>query len=477
MFDFAAANRDAASLRASTLYDRTVRWANFKVRDKVWVLDQGTKVGTNPKLRPRLKRPYLVTEMFNEVNAILRADVRSWKTKIVHLCKLKRCFGKPQVVAINNREQSVNESSLISDSFDPVSPAPNRKGERGRTTCANAKANDSNDEVMVYQPRDQVTQLEKDGHSMTVDSKDDGTTVVKLLSKQHRSDKENVLPSTSRATRSTQSPVNRPILSNLTNKPTKTQKHQSRLDEIREEDLNSGQDDYMPHIISLTSSPKQNQNNQDSDDAVTLKTPRVLSQREINLSEQSTDEEIKSDDETVKSEEQDSPQYTSASSEEEEITHMKTTPKGRKELRMSQSLIMDESQVTRASKTFSASKSLLNSKNWEPSSERPSQASRITNSTQVTNSVQIKQGLSSKKNQPKKKLAKVTAKTNLDAELVNEGNKPLTRSRSKILASQNSQVIENNPQTTSADYCIIPTHSPAPSESRLTIKRFNSKTS
>ena len=53
MFDFAAANRDAASLRASTLYDQKVRGANFKVGDKVWVLDQVKKVGSNPKLRLR----------------------------------------------------------------------------------------------------------------------------------------------------------------------------------------------------------------------------------------------------------------------------------------------------------------------------------------------------------------------------------------------------------------------------------------
>ena len=53
MFDLSAANRDAASLRASTIYDRTVRGANLKVGDKVWVLDQGAEVGSNPKLRPR----------------------------------------------------------------------------------------------------------------------------------------------------------------------------------------------------------------------------------------------------------------------------------------------------------------------------------------------------------------------------------------------------------------------------------------
>ena len=86
MFDFAATNRDAAALRASTLYDRTVRGTNFKVGDKVWVLDQGTKVGVNPKLRPRWKGPYLVTDLFNEVNAILKADGQSRRTKVVHLC-------------------------------------------------------------------------------------------------------------------------------------------------------------------------------------------------------------------------------------------------------------------------------------------------------------------------------------------------------------------------------------------------------
>ena len=48
IFDFTAANRDAAALRASTLYDRTVRGANFRVDENVWILDQSTKVGVNP---------------------------------------------------------------------------------------------------------------------------------------------------------------------------------------------------------------------------------------------------------------------------------------------------------------------------------------------------------------------------------------------------------------------------------------------
>ena len=188
MFDIAAANRDEASLRASTLYDRTVRGANFKVGDKVWVLDQSTKVGSNPKLRPRWKGPYLVTDMFNEVNAVLKADGRSRKTKIVHLCKLKRCFGKQPVVAINVPDQSVNESSMISNSFDPASPTPNQKSERGRMACTNANANASNeltrssDELTMYQPLNQVTKVEEDDHLMTVDGQNSGTTVTMTMS-------------------------------------------------------------------------------------------------------------------------------------------------------------------------------------------------------------------------------------------------------------------------------------------------------
>ena len=82
MFDFAAVNRDAAALRARTLYDCTVRGVNFKVGTKVWVLDQGNKAETNPKLRPRWKGPYLVTYLFNNVcfksgvfkKVVLKAD-------------------------------------------------------------------------------------------------------------------------------------------------------------------------------------------------------------------------------------------------------------------------------------------------------------------------------------------------------------------------------------------------------------------
>ena len=107
MFDFAASNRDAAALRASALVDRTVRGVNFQVGDKVWVLDQNTKKGVNPKLRPRWKGPYLVTGILNEVDAILKADGRSRKTLIVHFSKLKKCFGKPFIVPMNYQDQSI----------------------------------------------------------------------------------------------------------------------------------------------------------------------------------------------------------------------------------------------------------------------------------------------------------------------------------------------------------------------------------
>ena len=49
MFEVAAANSDVAALKASTLYERTVRGANFKDGDKIWVLDQGSMAAINLK--------------------------------------------------------------------------------------------------------------------------------------------------------------------------------------------------------------------------------------------------------------------------------------------------------------------------------------------------------------------------------------------------------------------------------------------
>ena len=69
--------------------------------------------------------------------------------------------------------------------------------------CADADANDSNSEIMMHQPLDQVTRVEGDDNLLKVVSQDSGTTVVRLLSKGRRSNKANVLPGTSRATRPT----------------------------------------------------------------------------------------------------------------------------------------------------------------------------------------------------------------------------------------------------------------------------------
>ena len=135
---------------------------------------------------------------------------------------------------------------------------------------------------------------------------------------------------------------------------------------------------------------------------------------------------------------------------------------------MSQSLTMDENQIQRALQTFSASKNLISSNNWEQSSIKPSQASRITDSTQHSSVEQSTQGLKPNPNPSKKGHAKAIAKTTLDAEFV----KPFTRSQARILASQDSQSIENNPPTTCAEYDVIPTHAPEPSGSRLIIKRL-----
>ena len=94
------------------------------------MLDQSNKAGLNPKLRLRWKGPYLVTNFFNDVNAILKADGRSKKLKVIHFSKLKKCFGKPPIVSISNRDHSIDETNSIQESQERVTPAPESKSEK-----------------------------------------------------------------------------------------------------------------------------------------------------------------------------------------------------------------------------------------------------------------------------------------------------------------------------------------------------------
>ena len=115
-----------------------------------------------------------------------------------------------------------------------------------------------------------------------------------------------------------------------------TRKQQSRLDDIREEDQGLQQDENIPQLNSPTSSqvlvtnhqicysgkgPKSTSNESnmnthsrdqesDSDDAVTSKTEEI----------------IQSDGDTSESEDRDSPQYTNASSDDEENHQNKIAP-------------------------------------------------------------------------------------------------------------------------------------------------------
>ena len=184
-------------------------------------------------MRPRWKGPYLVTELFNEVNAILKADGRSKRTKVVHLCKLKRCFGK---APNNSREHSINENHTINNSVDLVSPASNRIRAE--------------------------SQVEKDDHQLTVNGQDSGLTVSKLLERSNN--KKDDQPKSSKATRQTKLPEQRSKL--IKGKSTAKM---SRLEEVREEELSGGHDDPMPFLGSNSTPQHRYQ-----DEAVTSKTPR-----------------------------------------------------------------------------------------------------------------------------------------------------------------------------------------------------------
>ena len=131
---------------------------------------------------------------------------------------------------------------------------------------------------------------------------------------------------------------------------------------------------------------------------------------------------------------------------------------------MSRSVELNTSLVNRALGTFSMSDPI---KNREPGSIT-SQASRITDSAQETDKIHNIR-LNKEEDKIKRKQSKVATKQNLDADSVNEANKPLTIARAKILASQDYQVNDNQPLAITE---LIPTHAPATSGSRITIKRI-----
>ena len=110
----------------------------------------------------------------------------------------------------------------------------------------------------MYRPQDQVPQINADDYAMTVDGHNNTNAVNQLLSKGHQSNSKTVLPSTSRATKSNKSPGYRPILKDLTSKS--TQKHQSRLDEIIEEDTSAMLDEEMPQFKLVPILPPQKTN-------------------------------------------------------------------------------------------------------------------------------------------------------------------------------------------------------------------------
>ena len=127
----------------------------------------------------------------------------------------------------------------------------------------------------------------------------------------------------------------------------------------------------------LSSDPSFEQTNHYCDDAVTSKNPGVPD----TTSEDSTAaEEINSDDDPIQTADE-SPQYTSPSSEGVIEFLGSTQGKGSHEERVSRSIELNTNLVERALRTFSMSDPI---KNREQGSAKPSQASQITGSAQNT---------------------------------------------------------------------------------------------
>ena len=91
----------------------------------------------------------------------------------------------------------------------------------------------------------------------------------------------------------------------------------------------------------------------------------------------------------------------------------------------------------RALRTFTTVDVTESNKEREPSSIEASQASQMTDS--VPNITTKNNGLKTSRGQPKKESGNFPTKTGLDADLVNIESGPVTRSKGRALASQQSQ--------------------------------------
>ena len=111
-----------------------------------------------------------------------------------------------------------------------------------------ACANESNDQIYTHLLLGQLSPVERNEHQLTVDSQDSDNTVFKLLSKGRRYNEESAQQRSSRATRTTKLILERPTILDLTKK--RSASKLSRLEEVRKEELGSGQDDLMPQLIS-----------------------------------------------------------------------------------------------------------------------------------------------------------------------------------------------------------------------------------
>ena len=93
------------------------------------------------------------------------------------------------------------------------------------------------------------SQVEEDENQLTVDGQESGTTVCRLL--KRRNNKKGAQPKSSRATKQTQLPEERPNLMRI-----KSTAKLSRFEDEHEEEYSAGKDDLMPQLIS-DSTPKK----------------------------------------------------------------------------------------------------------------------------------------------------------------------------------------------------------------------------
>jgi transposase InsO family protein len=148
-YELARKQLQVAAERRKATYDIRVKRTEFGIGDWVWYYYPRRYQGRSPKWQKLYTGPYLVTRMIPPVNYVLQKSARS-KPFVVHVDKLKRCYGDTPRNWMNSGDDQRTESQpedVLVQSPEIIKSQDGREIQRQIPTQANVFRRNIDDEA------------------------------------------------------------------------------------------------------------------------------------------------------------------------------------------------------------------------------------------------------------------------------------------------------------------------------------------